>query len=268
MIRAILSLVCLLWFVSPANAQTRTLISVPTTWYVGTQGNDANDCSTPALACQTIQHALDTLIAKYDFAAIPTLKLLADGGSPTFYRARVNLNRWVGSAQWFVISGDPANNGAVVVAPQNDHSIASSHTPGAPWLLTNFAVQESPGYYGCIADFGAQVNFQNMNWGGSGIAHIFGEFGSLVEVLIGNETISGGAQMHIQLAMGAIAVYQPVTITFLNSPSFTHFAAIAQGSWANFAGLQSSTGAHYSGSPWAWGDGTGGIVAPSNGYVP
>lgn len=236
--RVLFALALLLPF--DAVAQTRTLISTPTTWYVGTLGNDANDCSTPAHACQHIQPTLDKLIAQYDFAANPTLRLLTDGGYPTFYREAVNLNRWVGSAQWFIITGDPNDNNAVYIAPQNVGAFTISHTTGTPWMVQSLTTQCSPGYYAYTVDAGSHLLLQKPNFGQCGVAHIVVEHSAFAEILIGGFTISGGAQMFVQTNLMSEFTVQPNVITFLNNPYFS--LAFASASFNSFIWLHDLTG--------------------------
>lgn len=230
---------------------SRTLISIPTTWYVdNVNGSDANDGSTPALAFKTIQHGLDTLTAQHDFAGTPTLQLLANqpAGTPTVYRERVNLNRWVGSAMVFRVIGDVTNNAAVIVAPQNDHSIISSHTNGCPWQLESFMIQSSPGYYGLISDWGADVCVLDMNFGGCGIAHMFAEFGGKIEVLWdartnGNYVISGGAGQHMQASCMGLITLGLNSIIFQNNPTINCFASGGFGGFVSLMNLKGYSGA-------------------------
>lgn len=251
----------------------RTLITAPTTWYVdGVNGSDANDGSTPALAFKTIQYGLDKLTAENDFAATPTLQLLPNQppGVPTVYRERVNLNRWVGSAMVFRVIGDPTSNASVIVAPQNDNSIVSSHTAGSTWQLESFMIQASPGYYGLISDWGADVCLLSMNFGGCGIAHMLAEFDGRIEMLWdaatqGNYIISGSAQTHIQSSARGLFTYGKNTVTFQNNPSFSQFASVTLWGMSNCANLLGSSGARNIPTKYYY-DGTGQLVSPSAGW--
>lgn len=248
---------------------SRKLISAPTTWYVdNVNGSDANDGSTPALAFKTINRAILTLAAQFDFAATPTLQLVTTGQT---YAEAVNLGRWVGSASVFRIVGDPTNNAAVLVAPQNNHAFVSSHTVGCPWQIESLMVEASPNYYGIISDWGADVCVLDMNFGGCGVAHMFAEFGGRIEALWdartnGTYTISGGAGMHVQSGNKGIFTHQLSSIVFQNNPTFTQaFTSATLWGLVNHYNLKGYAGARNIPTKF-YSDGTGEIAGPPVGW--
>lgn len=239
----------ILLLASPAWGQPvyRELLPNGGDWYVDQlNGNDANDC-TAATPCKTIQPTLDKLTAKYDFGGTPTVHLLATNGYPTYYREAVNLYRWVGTPRlpYFVITGDPNDNAAVVVAPQNANVFSTSHTVGSPWLIKNLTTQCSPGYVGYLADAEGHIVLQNPNFGGCGWAHIQINHKSFGEILLGNVTISGSAQRFVVNQIVSEFTVQPITFTFLNNPTISCFASGAYNAFTWLADIGASTGARY-----------------------
>lgn len=203
----------------------RELISTPQTWYVdGLNGSDSNDGLTTSAAFATIQGGADKMAALYDFAAVPTLRVL-----PTieYYSESVNLGRWVGSAPHFRILGDPADNAAVAVYPDaGGPAIKVVGGRGSPYLIESILVQSS-GDYGIISDAGSHVLLKNPHFSWVGLAHMFAEHTGFMEVLAGSYTVSGGALWHIAAVANGEFIHQNNTIVFQNNPVFNLGFALA-----------------------------------------
>lgn len=228
----------------------RTVISVPTTWYVdNVNGSDANDGSTALLAFKTINYAIGYLCDGYDFAAQPTIKLVTTGVE---YAEQVVLRRYVGSLGWNgwsaggypgiytypTIQGDPTNNAAVVV-----HAPTYSAFTGVkclPWIIDSVLVKAPQ--WGVNSDAESHILLRNANFGACTLGHMASAYGGFIETLNGPYTVSGGGGYHVIGAKRGLYVSQGNAITFLGNPSFNYFAAGIAGSLVDAGGMSLAAG--------------------------
>lgn len=220
----------------PAMAQTRTLVTTPTIWYVNNSvGSDTNPC-TLALPCASIQHTVDYVASTFDLAAESVVQLV----TTNINYGPVYLPSIVGNAS-LRIRGDTTNSGAVNVYAASGNAVTCVNCHG--FILDSFRVQAAQ--YGIVSDAQGHLLVQNMNFGPAGVAHMFVEHKGFLETLAGPYTVSGGAQVHIQASAFGEYVSQGNVINFQNNPGFNIFVATSVLGFIHAAGFQGYTGSRY-----------------------
>lgn len=249
---------------------SRIYLSSPTTFYVNNvTGSDANDGSAPGSAWKTIQHAINTLSANYDFAAQPTIQLATTG---VIYNESVTLGSWVGSLGYTptgytypTIQGDPTNNYLVAVQSTALNSTFTS-VDGDPWIISNLRVI-SNGAYGFNSDAHSHILLNNINFGYCGLGHMTAIYGGFIETLAGPYTITGSTPYHITCLMRGEYVSQGNQVTFEGN-TFFYFAQGGTGGFIN-AGQMSCFGPYNNYHPGQiLNDGSALMYPTASGYWP
>lgn len=255
----------------PAVAQSRTLVTTPTVWYVdNVAGNDANLC-TVTLPCATLQHTLYYVANNFDFAVEGVIQLVTTGVN---YPGNVQLVSPVGSAPsptghtaLIRIRGDVTNNAAVVVGTSTllEKAFTCVGTRGV--ILDSIRViAMGGGGVGILADGGCHMLIQNMNFGQCGFAQIQVNHMSFLETLAGPYTISGSAQYHVAVGVASEFINQSNAVTFVGTPSILGaFQTTSLHGIAYMANITSFSGARSIASCCS-GDNTGGAIAPTIGW--
>lgn len=227
-----------------AKAQSRTLLPTPATWYVdNVGGNDANAC-TAAAPCRTIQHTINDLVGRYDFAAQPTIQLVTTGAA---YDEAVVLPRWVGSLGWYgpgdyrypVIQGDVSNRAAVTVRPSSGWAFTSVN--GSPWILSSLTI-EAPQGGGINSDAYSHILGRDLRFGqvsGDELnCQVLAQHGALYEHIGGPPAISGGGWCHAYAHLGGMIKLQgPGTVVISNAPYFVWFAVADGNAILDYSGV-------------------------------
>jgi hypothetical protein len=191
-------------FVTGGGAGPRIVLPGATTFYVATNGSDANDGLTPATAWATFAHAMAVITGQIDFGG-QTVTLQAVAGHAAF-TSTLNITPWVGGGA-FIFDG--ANGGNTTT---NNPCIAVG--PGAlpgPVTVQNTGVLSASGNNGTGTVSGIQhkgggkLLLSNVNFGACPFAGLWlsGSGGGSPEVsFIGSSvnTISGNSQFLFFLA--------------------------------------------------------------------
>ena len=250
----------------------RTTLSAAATYYVRTDGNDANTglVNSSGGAFLTIQYAIDVASALDNMGYNITIQVV-DG---TYSLSSPIL------CKTFVGSGTITLQGNVTT-PNNcvlSYSFASSNDGiQASGVLGVYNIQgfkmicSSNGNQAIYAVDQSIVNVQKMNFSTGWAYHLSST--SFAEInIIGNYTISGGAAMHFTTSQGKIGANVTLTITVSGTPAFSSAFANASrcgyilvtSSKVTFSG--SATGKYYSAALNAVIDtlGGGGTYFPGN----
>ena len=249
-----------------ANLSVRELLTAARTYYVRTDGSDANNglTSTVGGAFATIQKAVDTAamldLGIYDV----TINVAAGTFAPATFKTLVGAGivNIVGSGDTTIVRASVASTYCF------GNPIADGHQ--GVYSLSNMLLQATAsGCIGinCSAGFAAQVVFGGINFGGFvGGFHIFAGRGALITNAGQPYGISGAASWHAYVTDGGQIRTSLATITITGTPSFAVFATAERGGTVLCNGVTysgSATGKRYSATL------CGGVLAAAGGnYLP
>jgi hypothetical protein len=223
----------------PVSGGPRELLGANRTYYVRTDGSDANGGlgDSAGGAFLTIQKAVDT-VATLDINGWMVTIQVRDGT----YTGAVTLKNAVGfaAAGNLVIQGNNATPDNVFVNVTGSVALLSSGL-SVVWDVKDLKLASSSSH-GLFATQGGVIRYGNLNFGACGGAHILAGDGGRVTAL-SNYKISGGATQHIRGSAGGVARCQLVTITLTGTPAFS--SAFAQ---ADFNGSVAGNASTFSGS--------------------
>lgn len=186
----------------------RKVLAGNSTYYVRTDGNDANTGLTNSAggAFRTIQKAVDEVSA-VDPAGYTVTIQVADGT----YAENVVLKNTIGDLVTITgNTGTPAN----VVTSQFAKS-----GPGTTWLIQGFRFTASSATRALQVDSGAFVQWASCDFGSGYTYHIECILGANVQA-VGNYSISSGASAHLSIRGNSTARVQSRTITLTGTPTF------------------------------------------------
>lgn len=213
---------------SGAVTGARPLLTAARTYYVRTDGNDANDgtANDAAHAFLTAQAAVNAA-SLWDFGnETPINKItikFADGA----YNNTCYISGFVGRGELAFVGNivTPANV-TITVAGDNCFFIEKS---GTGVVVSYEGVKLSTSVSGsCLRmDDYSTVTFKNLNFGACADFHIYVNTNSFLQIT-GNYSVSGNAQIHFYTVQnGLISFNTSVNIAFSNNPVFsTSFAYI------------------------------------------
>jgi hypothetical protein len=196
----------------PASGGPRETLTADRTYYVRTDGNDANSglADTAGGAFRTIQKAVD-VVASLDLSTRQVTIQLADGT----YTAPVALKRCLGALAPIIQGngGTPAN---VVIATSGVSAITNDN--GGLWIVRDLKVSAST-VGNCLhaLNFGS-IYFANLDFGACPGYHLYSQANATIKAT-GGYKVSGGAQYHV--AANGWVVLSGQTITYANSPNFS-----------------------------------------------
>lgn len=204
----------------------RTRLAVATTFYVRTDGNDANNglTNTAGGAFRTWQAAYDKLAGSYDLGGQNVTIL---GGNAGTYTAGIGIAQpWTGGGTLML------DGGGCTLAVAGGNAIRSTATlPGvvtiqnftfAPTGPASHITNGGPG----IFTLAGGLNYGNANAGD----HITANSGGAVIQITASYTVSGSHRFHLYAAAGGrINMYTGVAMTVTVTASYT---MAASGAWA------------------------------------
>jgi len=222
----------------------RTILAADTTYYVRTDGNDANTGLTDSAggAFLTIQKAVDVVAYTLDTAGYQVTIQIKDGS----YAAGAILKPFVGSLIP-IIQGNavtPANVHVNIVAASTSAFICGRLQGGAPfnipgdkpaqWILKNFKItctQISLWLNGV----GNVIYHSGLDFGVATLAHINCASGAIIYAM-GNYNISGTTSNHITASQGGRVHHATLTVTFTANMVVNQFILLGSGSYAMMPG--------------------------------
>ena len=235
----------------------RTVLSQPTTFYVATNGNDANNGLTPATAWATLAHAMAVLTGQIDFGG-QQVTLQAVAGHANF-TSKLSVTPWVGGGHLIFDGG----GGSIAVT--NDRAIDIGGDAAFPALGNGGALPGSLAIQNVAlsATRGADVNAgrainvvvpafvlikSGVSFGACGGHQIFAGQGAFIEILADYSITGGGASHWVGILGGFIFFQFAQTITIANNPTaFGTFAVAGTGGTLSVAGLTFANAAFVTG---------------------
>lgn len=217
---------------------SRNTLTANTTFYVATTGNDTNDGLTSSTPWLTIQHAFNILQNTYDFAGFTVTVQVADG---TYTSGLVLNGSQVGLADTdtFILQGNVTTPSNCIISTSGQ-CIAVAR--GARLKVTGFKFTSSGAGGIGAQDGGSAIRFQNVDFGSCVGPHFTASTYSRVTA-IGNYTISGSANEHMNSSCGQTQINNGFTVTIINNPNFASYFALSTEN-----GLVDAAGVTYSGA--------------------
>lgn len=231
----------------------RDVLTAARTYYVRTDGSDSNTglANTSGGAFLTLQKALDT-VASLDISIYDVTINVADG---TYSTTTGNIVKQpVGSGKIYITgnTGTPAN----VVFTTTGVMTTSTGTIAAARVSNTviingvtFTSSGSGTRYAILSSGGSLIQLQNCVFGSGYSIHIRSEFGASIDV-VGNYTVSGSCESHINAGINGTYRCLAYTITISGTPAWSSsFALVSTGGIAVIVGATfsgSATGVRYS----------------------
>lgn len=224
----------------------RNLFTAATTFYVNADtGSDINDGSIGA-PWKTLAAAMLYLTSLFDFGGqAVTLQCVAGHAS---FTAGITISPWVGGGSFTFDLG-----GGSITTTNADAVSITGQPPGVPTVQNGTLSTVTSG--NCLHQQSAGVvQFQSLTFGACANAHILVNGGGGRLNCIGNYTISGNANRHVQVnPTNAVSIEQlavpGLTVTLIGTPAFAFAFAVIIGGVAFIDGTTlfsgSATGARY-----------------------
>jgi hypothetical protein len=218
----------------------REVLTADRTYYVATTGSDSNDGLSAGSPFATIQKAVD-VVCSLDLSIYQATIQLADGT----YTAGAVLKSYVGVLPP-IIQGNATTPANVVVSTTN---VTAINAPSAGmWVVGDFRIQTTTLGNAIEASGLSDVLIKGIVFGACANSHIAAQYNGMVRV-IGNYSISGAAMFHYTARYaGLISVPSAISVSITETPSFSVFAYIFEGSALRANGITFSgpaTGKRY-----------------------
>lgn len=197
-------------------AGARERLAAPRTYYVRTDGSDANDGLTNNAggAFATLQKAADVVFGTLDLGGHNVTVQLADGT----YGAGVVVSSPQVGAGTVTIQGNASTPGNVIVATTGVYAIHALN--GTALALKDFEVQCASGGGGIRASTGAFISYANLRFGACAQHQVRADDLGRV-TCTGNYTIAGNGQAHWSAVAGGVIRCQSKTVTLSGTPAFS-----------------------------------------------
>ncbi len=210
----------------PVSGGPRELLGADRTYYVRTDGADANTglANSAGGAFLTIQKAVDVIAATLDIAGYNVTIQVGDGT----YGGAVTLKNVVGfaAAGNLVIQGNAATPANVLISTST-HNFSATGLYSV-WDIKDLKLVNSSG--NGLRAIGCYLRFSNVDFGACAAQHISAQDDGVVEAT-GNYAVSGNSTIHFGSSTRGVFKASGRTITFANSPAFSNaFVYISIGS--------------------------------------
>jgi hypothetical protein len=200
----------------PANGGPRETLTANRTYYVRTDGNDANDglANSAGGAFLTLQKAVNTALNGIDLGGYDVVIQVGNGT----YTAGVSVGApWVGAGK-VTLQGDTASPGNVVISTAGHCIALSDH---AVLHLQGFKLTSSTANTVNLVSGAILYLDGKMEFGAASAAfHLNVSRNSLVAVNA-DYSITGGSAAHWQLGSGSSLICIGRTITLSGTPNFS-----------------------------------------------
>ena len=196
----------------------RKKLTAPITYFVRTDGNNANDglANTPASAFLTIQAAVNVILRDLDTRGYDTTIQVADG----VYSSGAVIQSPVQGGGIVSIIGNVTTPTNVVINTATGSNAITSYYHPTPIQVSGFKLN-SPNAYGLLAAQNARIQFSAINFGFSGTGgHILATNSSIIQAT-GNYTVSGNASRHVDAQFISTVRVPSLTVTVSGTPAFS-----------------------------------------------
>lgn len=200
----------------------RIFLSGPTTFYVSPSGLDTNTGLTALSPWLTFQHAINTLVAIYDFAGYTATISGADtAGSP--YAGFIISQSFTGGGNLQIEGNTTTPTNCVISEPTANGAIIS--TNGVQFSIRGFQIKATVGN-GIFAQLNSTIVINGkMDFGACGGDQIHSETHGQVYLSMGSAgyTISGGGTAHYGVALGGGIICSETTtpVTLSGTPVYS-----------------------------------------------
>jgi hypothetical protein len=207
----------------------REVLTANRTYYVRTDGNDANTGLVPNAggAFLTVQKAIN-VVAALDISIYNVTIQVADGS----YNGAVIINgAWIGSGT-VTINGNPTTPSNVLLQTTTSQNGVIQATNGGRISIANFKITASGGVgLGLSAATGGVITYSNIDFGAVTNYQMSALGGGSAILSSGSAcTISGGAQYHATVGAGGYIRCTITTVTLTGTPAFSvGFVATGRG---------------------------------------
>lgn len=198
----------------------RTKLSAPRTYYVRTDGNDANNglTNTAGGAFLTIQHAIDVAVSLDNNGYDVTIQV----GNGT-YVTGVVLKPYVGSGKLNLL-GNPATPSSCVISVASGNAIYGEDA--GKWKLGGFRLAAAAGT--CLYGRGViQIGVIHPIEVNTSSRHLFAFLGAEISIEA-NWSIVGSAPLHMQASYSGKIFAISRTCTLIGTPNFSTCFAYSQ----------------------------------------
>lgn len=219
-----------------ALLSVREVITAARTYYVRTDGNDANTglADTAGGAFLTIQKGLDAA-ASIDSGIYDVVVQVGAGT----WTAEVVLPQCEGKGQ-FTLRGNTATPASVLLNVSSGLRAIYANNISTPWIVEGFKLQASAaGASGIWVNTGARLTYRNIDFGACNTAHVRVDNSAMAFGSFGPTTISGATLIHWMLDGGAYLFDAGNTITLVSTPAFAN--AFLQQSGGSIAKINNNT---------------------------
>ena len=228
----------------PASLSIRESVTVATTYYVRTDGNDANDGKTNSAlgAFLTIQKAFDVVTSTLDIAGGVTVTIqVADGTYSGFV-----MQPYIGPGN-VLLKGNSTTPANVIISSTSASAVVVSRS--TKLLAQDFKVQTTTSGFGFAVQNWSALSLSNIVFGACATGHMYADVAAHITVN-GNYSIVGSSPVHAQLISGSRFTCVSKTVTLTGTPAFsTGFLTVDTSASASIYGNTysgSATGVRYS----------------------
>jgi hypothetical protein len=201
---------------------TRTLLTAATTFYIATNGSDANNGLTSGAPWLTFAHAMSQILNNYDFGG-QTVTLQAVAGHAAFTGSGLHISPWTGGGA-FVFDG---GGGSIAVTNDNAIDAVEGALPGLA-TVQNVTLSTSGSSGTNTTPLGRGILVEN---GAKIIVGIGVTFSTCVStqaqaansaflLFVKNYSINGGGLTHWTSSTAGLIVAENLVITLTGTPAF------------------------------------------------
>lgn len=199
----------------------RTRLAADRTYYVRTNGNDANTglADTAIGAFLTLQHSWDVIARTLDLAGQYTVTVRVADGTYAGGLTTGPLPPGCATTQSIIFQGNTTTPANCLISTAGNcvtHGDAYSGAERGGITIKGFKLT-STGGTGIFTT--GNLNFENMNFGTCGINQIYGAHNAFI-ITSTAYAVSGNAVFHALGQTGAILGLHASTVTFSNAPVF------------------------------------------------
>lgn len=227
--------------IPPGSGSLRFVLGGPTTFYVATNGSDANSGLTSGTPWLTLAHAMAVITQKYDFGG-QTVTLQAVAGHAIFSGQQLPVTPWVGGGSFIYDGGGGSISFTGVTQIDGTIAVKQGALPG-PFTIQNVTITSSAG--AAINMASLLVASASIVIIGSGVTFGSGSFLAYVAAggfiqLLNNFSVSGGGNSLLFASGGLISTNGvPISVNFTSSVAYSTATVWVQGAGLIFIGTVS-----------------------------
>lgn len=223
----------------PAGAGTREMLTTNRTYYVRTDGSNANNglANTAGGAFLTLQKAMDVIAAKIDTAGFDVTVQIADGS----YAGQVSVKPWVGGGLLTFRGNLTTPDNVVLTHAGHLFNVVNGALPGR-FKVEGVKLTTTSGGYAFHLLSGCYAVIGKVNFGTCAIGVI--AYGGATAEMSTGYTVSGSGTAHLYSGGGIITnAGNVITVTLTGTPAFSGAFAMSLNGGFLYAGGNTYSGA-------------------------